>query len=1308
MAASVGLPTIPVGGGEANISADLNTLAPLATNWHGLNNGVSVGQVTQSNYNSQNFIQKVGGWLGSVGNTVGNLASDGTKVLAKTIVSAVDAPKNLGVGLYELGKSVIVNKDLNSTLDQINEERLNLVKSWQSGKITTQEFNLQNKTIMSRLNDVTKQNQENLQRINHGQKMAIQGDIGTVGDVFAIATAGQSETISEATASGDSKIVSYLVGKSATSDAATANISDKILQGGQILDGILGKVNQGLDTVFTWNGKFGAATEAAADPIVDKETAAATDNIGKSLEPVVKSVADESQANAGGMATVLQRSRAVAVGLIIKRPLIYNTAVGQVEDLYKDFSSGNYGDAAKELGLLGLMTLAGGPVGAAIRYGGKATSAIVGTVFAKPQFFDELSGYIGTKMGESNSKALIASMQRQFEENPETAKEDAKALNIMAQTNIKAANGSVTGGVQRIINWYAQTPQDITTMTHDEVLQDLLDNGRAITAWQKAGDAGRLEGDAAVAYKQGRYAVGRISASDKQYLANMFKTADEQYTLTDAGREEEATTSQPQAEVPKTPISNSEIQNYITTFSTEDNAISYGQARRALEDAQEDNRLTPVYKMSTPGVSPSKLRARQAVLQAIQDKYGTNTGYLNSRTFMNQINAVIGSKNDTTDMVEAINGIKAQSELSGVPKDVQKEMGNYIPIGPKRMDAPYVHGDNVPSKISTKSTTLRNLNKNISDDTFGSQYFQKTSAGIPVLRSVGNSLTRMGLSPYNADGSVYTIFNNNLRENLTDVTGDMKVGAVMGENKSDAIVSKLEDFMRQPSNRTITDMRQIPMNKLQDTLGVSRTDAEKIAGAINSAMLKVPLELRGLGDRIVDFNYNYNPLAAPYARIQSAGKFAWNPFFKWQQVTTTEMFSQATAGGKLPAYPVWNKVVETIFPGQADKLNSTIDLLEQNNIFESGYSGYGAEDAAANTAAGISTKLLKSEKLSMAGLVNTMADKAGVDVDTYISQNPDDVVDMLRGFTQYPKDGNFINSPLARTINVAFFPARYNMKVAVMTAKLLAKQNPLVQVAVLQGLFKMNDFLKSNEGLDWIQKNSDAIQIFQWVSPLYSLDYTFNVLSQGLPEHTDQLGTYGNLGGLPFGLISQGLEAAGVINLSTPYVEPSTGEVIPSYIPKTSLGYASAALQGLVGSLFTYPGAVAGLPSKSGELRSFANTTVLGSNSSTTVKNNFNTVTPTNLSAQQEREAKIWSANNPQSDGQAPNGGPLSNQYQGPMVPIIPPEVNKGDYNDLVNKTANNEKSSSTKLKKGQFIPQPLPGQSQLGIVPGGGVPSTQ
>lgn len=1468
------------GAQETNTANLIGSVAPLATSWSGPMVGTAVAyKAPTTSASGGNIFSEFDSFAHSTFNTVTSLGEGALKDMGKSIVSAVTAPGKLGIGLYELGKATYTNHENDATLNVLDSQQQSMNDNYKSGRISLGQYNAGMQDIAKQRQQLSQKIDDNEKLVTHGGTYATQGDIGTVEDIFAIATAGESESITQALSTGDSAIVNKLL-------ASGSVASENLLRGGQILDGVMGKLSEGLDKAVSWNGLFGKTAE---DSVTQEASNAATDNIGKGLEPVVKDITNEAQNNAGANATVLQKAKSVAVGLLIKRPLIYNTAVGQAQDFYHELSTGEYGDAAKEAGLMGLMTLAGGPVGAAMKYGGKIVQGAARQIFAEPSFIDTLSQYVGNK----EAKGIYNDLAQRMRDDPEAGERVAQALKVMEDTNVKASNGSVVGAVQRIVDYHTLSMPDtpLSGMSHHEFVDNLSNLGRIAEEFGKAGDRGELLGDALRAYQDNRYAFGRITASSKNWLAGQLAEADGK-SASLMGTEETAPTEEPN-NVPKQPttettdlgkngeseelansLSNRDTlkvddkvdlvyqgsgtqtktklsgtvvdykpgdkRNFVNTYNTKVSTISdlpreikgakprysYGSKQftlnfkddatkalyivagktpsskdseylkylknefpdKSVEDlrsmgqevrsnikniakdsnessinvdshSQVKNKTTTVSKdvnnhvstggrirvkttdgqyvnvntedvksakvtreketspaiennVSAPsdqdvqqyaqsfGISEDKARqelsqhmptrpegqsqltttvnepsgtkiaARQQVMQALDEQYGTHTPILNNVTLRNQIDKIVRTVDDTDEMVKQIGQIKAQSALAGVPKDLANDIrkNGYTVIAPNKIDAPYVRYNETNGKLATKFAKS-------DSNAYGSNYFQKSSQGLPVLKDVGAALTRVGLSPDSADGAVYSIFNQNMRNNLSEMVNDIKVDVPIGENRVDAIINKLSNYVK--SKASITDMRQLNMKEVRTTLNVDTDTAKKIMGAINEAMLKVPLQLRGLGDRIVDYNYKINPFAGKYARIQSAGKFAYNPFFRWQQVTTTEMFAQAEAGGKAVSYPIWNKVVDTFFPGQSEELNNTITALKTNGIFEGGMSGYAAEDQAAGK---IGTHLLPSEERSMAGLVNSMAAKAGVDVNTFIQQNPNEVTDTLRSFVQYPKGGNFINSPLARTINTAFFPARYNMKVAGMAARVLSEQNPFVQVAVIQGMLKAHDWLNSNEGLAWRQTNADAIGVFAWVSPLYSLGYVYDILG-GKPN---SIGEFGSLGGLPFGIISQLLDAEGVIQINTPYVSPENGQVLPDYIPKTTIGAASAALQSIVGSLFTYPGAVAGLPSKTGVIRS-----AVDKFTGATTTKDFSSVTPTNLTPAEQKEQSVWSQG---QSGQVSANGNVVNLYKGPNIPVIPPSMRDADLQSRIDANAKPTTSSSTtKKKESQYTPAALP-----------------
>jgi hypothetical protein len=246
-----------------------------------------------------------------------------------------------------------------------------------------------------------------------------------------------------------------------------------------------------------------------------------------------------------------------------------------------------------------------------------------------------------------------------------------------------------------------------------------------------------------------------------------------------------------------------------------------------------------------------------------------------------------------------------------------------------------------------------------------------------------------------------------------------------------------------------------------------------------------------------------------------------------------------------------------------------------------GYTGEATQDL---TIGREHANLLKTQKRDLAGLALDIAEKKGITVEQMVRDHPEELGDALRVIVQYPSKG-ILNSPLARTLNLAFFPMRYNLKVAGLVAKEVSKLPPTVQTAFIHSMFKMSDWMKSPEGIQWQSDNADAIQVFSYFTPIQNVESVLNLL-HGKP---DSVGSLGLLGGLPFGFISQILDAEGVIHLNTPYVDPKTGTVLPDHIPQTTKARAAVALQGLINTMFSYPGRILGLPGKSQFIRNEVN-----------------------------------------------------------------------------------------------------------------------
>lgn len=460
--------------------------------------------------------------------------------------------------------------------------------------------------------------------------------------------------------------------------------------------------------------------------------------------------------------------------------------------------------------------------------------------------------------------------------------------------------------------------------------------------------------------------------------------------------------------------------------------------------------------------------------------------------------------------------------------------------------------------------------------------FDPSIAPQPQVKEIANILRKAGLSPEAAAKEGQKKLAESFVANIDalDSTNLIKVNTVGGGEISggQAVLVKLQNYIenKRPNSigrvaslgsaeqSAITDVRQLRTHEIQEALGIGRTEARNISKAIVQAYIDVPMELRGFGDKIVDYLYKANPLHKYYSRIQSALRYTYNPFFRVQETAETKILSKLSANNL-----IWGK-------GRGE-LNDAVKVLDNARIFSSSMYGEAAQDQVLGR---ITANITQGQKRDLAGLAMDIAKKKGMSLEDMVSKHPDEIEDALRIIVQYGNKG-VLASPLARTMNLAFFPMRYNAKVTMIAARELAKQPPAIQKAVLHSMFQFSDWLKSDEGLKWQSDNSEAIKVFGWLTPINSITYSLKLLNGSVNSPSD----FGVLGGLPLGVVSQMLDSQGIIKLNTPYVDPKTGDTIPKYIPATVKARASTALGDLLGSMFTYPGRTLGLPGKGESIR---------------------------------------------------------------------------------------------------------------------------
>jgi hypothetical protein len=575
-------------------------------------------------------------------------------------------------------------------------------------------------------------------------------------------------------------------------------------------------------------------------------------------------------------------------------------------------------------------------------------------------------------------------------------------------------------------------------------------------------------------------------------------------------------------------------------------------------------------------------KERIAYINNLQE--GGKTFWAQNDYMFGQITNLINKNKSAADLAKAIKNVDTQIGLKGIPKLLAAKLkkDGYIAIVPK---------SNVTQFLEEGDT--RKLISEYVDK--GSEVFDETIAAKPTFAAAAAWMHNAGISTEAAQRVAYESLKHNVVSKLSEM-GNVGRFLPKGQKGNHAragsiIIDKLQRYAegkapnkllslggRTTTTNAISDIRQLTTSEVKEALAspnfyLTTGEAKQIQKAIQEGYMAMPLELRGLGERLVDYAFRYVPYFHLYNRAQSALRYNYNPFFKTQEIVETSVLSRAQNNSLIWRIP-------------RAQLNSVAKKLDDQKMLSTGFTGEGARDDV--TLGRITASLTRSQKRNLAGLTIKMAERQGYNVDNiddYIRNHYDEIEEGLKTLVQYPSKG-WLNSPMAKTLNLAFFPMRYNLKVAGLSAKILSQQPAVTQLAVLNGLYDANKWLKSDEGLIWQSKNSEALRLLQWLTPVGSIQALFSTLNM----KPDSISSMGQLGGLPAGLLFQTLDSNGVFNnlpieYSTPYVDPKTGEVYPDKIPTNMKGRAATALTDFINSVFTYPGRTVGLPGKASFIR---------------------------------------------------------------------------------------------------------------------------
>lgn len=638
-----------------------------------------------------------------------------------------------------------------------------------------------------------------------------------------------------------------------------------------------------------------------------------------------------------------------------------------------------------------------------------------------------------------------------------------------------------------------------------------------------------------------------------------------------------------------------------------------------------------------------------------------NASWANNPSLDNQIRDVLSNVKSPDELRKAILKIEAQTGVKGSPVLEDRLIRNqlkqaakdgYVLITPKVNEAPFREG-------------------NI-DDVYATQVAPK--AGLSYL---GAALTAAGMSPDQASVRIGQLMSNE----FSDILSAAEI-TVPGSKNAQVVLGKLSSYANSLT-LPVTDLRQFGLRDIEKALKVDTTTAMQVRNALSDAYIRIPLSVKGAGDALYGRTLRYVPGARMYTRVQGGLRYSWNPFFKARLAYKTEFLSQMEAGGKFPTLLGTNTILRSVAPQYYSRIDGVASLMEKSNFFAGGFTGELASDTETAGSQYIKGRLLTTQKRSIATLVMAQADRVGMTPREFIDSSPNAVKDTVDTILHYDPHSTILNSPMMRTLNMAFFPMRFNTKITIQMTKFLQKQPLGIQMATTMGMYRAHAFLNSTEGQQWYSQNSDIIKLFAYFSPLETVSSVSQFLT-GLSEADwkTTVGAMGSLGGLPFGWIPGLLASEGLIDYQPSYVNPTTGKVANNYIPVNVRGRMSAALQDLIGNLFSYPGSELGLPSKTKVDVSVSNLLTGGKST------DFRQVPQTASPQQQQFQQAVQALHPAQTNQQQPSSGPAPTQDFQPNTKLMTSPL-----------TSPTVTTKTAKKKKADYTPWLLPGQSSLGAL---------
>lgn len=537
-------------------------------------------------------------------------------------------------------------------------------------------------------------------------------------------------------------------------------------------------------------------------------------------------------------------------------------------------------------------------------------------------------------------------------------------------------------------------------------------------------------------------------------------------------------------------------------------------------------------------------------------------------------------------------GIKPTS-TNGTVRFLQKsEYGNYSPTAARGV------GNDVPADIQTPG--------------IGAADIADSADLIGARTRLGELMDRLGLSTDGTiSGNLENFYKDEFAQNAMRTLGQ-KYGSTVKIGKRTIPITKLYDYLDRKrgvigglNNRFVNTTRTTIVDmSVRDLInfGMSKELAKDVVGVARKSLMDIPYSRTGLAEGFANLLRAKLPGYNAFLRTTFHGRFNLNPLYGFQYWVEQEFNKGLMLGkgavtfGKRIDERIANTVVKVPFLRKVIAPQIEFPEIKLMNDEVLAPLGTNLLDAASNpevaqlareAVSGLKSidetarfnESIQSRNVLMRGIGynnsysatafgKALAEKYGMTLEDALSHkivngvkqyNNPEVFNIIKEATEatFGYKPGLLTSPLMKTINVIWFPARFEVKTAMNVANFLSKMSPVKRQLVLNNWLHFANWTQTQEGQTWVKKNASIwYRLANYVFPYEAMGRSVDAALQGKLFG----GNTGLIGGMPFGFVMNIMNDLSLIGKDKDTISPLSGQIVKKETPKKLMSAASASV----------------------------------------------------------------------------------------------------------------------------------------------------